>query len=93
MASARPKSVTASLSDAETTGRILRGNRTRREKMAVAIKIMRPYSYKESLKITSQVNENTHPSSDTAQPLIDVHQLMDTIGTISHIIMTSVNLP
>ena len=46
-------------------------------------------SVKKSLKITSQVNENTHPRSDTAQPLIDVHQLTNTIKTISHIITTA----
>jgi hypothetical protein len=37
-----------------------------------------------SLKIMSQVNENTHPRSDTAQHLIDGHQLMD-IDTIESV--------
>ena len=34
---------------------------------------------RKSLRITSQVNENTHPRSDAAQHLIDGYQLTDTI--------------
>jgi hypothetical protein len=34
------------------------------------------------MRITSQVNESTHPRNDTAQPLIDGHQLTNTIETI-----------
>ena len=33
---------------------------------------------KNSLKITSQVNENSHPRSDAAQHLFDGHQLVNT---------------
>ena len=33
---------------------------------------------KKSLRITSQVNDNTHPRSNAAQHLFDEHQLMDT---------------
>lgn len=34
---------------------------------------------KNSLKITSQVSESTHPSSNTTQHLIGGHQLMNTV--------------
>ena len=47
-------------------------------------------SVKKSLKITSQVNENTHSRSDTAQPLIDGHQLTKTMETISHMTTTTI---
>ena len=45
---------------------------------------------KKSLKIMSQVNENTHPSSNTAQDLIDGHQLMDIMKVYPHVTTTVV---
>lgn len=46
-----------------------------------------------SLKITSQVNENTHPISDTAQHLIDGHQLMNNMKACPYMTATLVRGP
>jgi hypothetical protein len=49
-----------------------RSNHTDKGKLAKRVKM--------SLKITSRVNGNTHPRSDTAMHLINGHQLMNSIG-------------
>ena len=46
-------------------------------------------SAKKSLKITSHGNENTHPRSNTAQNLMDGHQLMNTMKVLSHVTTTA----
>ena len=45
---------------------------------------------RKSLKITSQVKENTHPRSCTTEHLLDGHQLMNTMKEFPHVMTTAV---